>query len=131
MYKNQQTKTSESQFEINFNITDEKNIGYTSFNFRHTKHSFVRAAQRGINSNKIEATLKYGESIFKQGLIYYILGQNNIPKSLYKDKNKLINTVVVVAGDSNQVITCYRSSNPYRNIKIKQKQLANKIRCAA
>ena len=131
MYKSQPTKANARQLEINFNFKDEINLTSLNFNFKHTKHSFLRAAQRGINSDKIEATLKYGESVYKQGLIYFILGEHNIPPFLYKDRNKLINTVVVVAGNSNQVITCYRSSNPFRHIKVKQKQLANKIKYAA
>lgn len=34
-----------------------------------------------------------------------------------------MNTVVIVSGDSNQIITCYRSKNPFKNIKTKSKIL--------
>lgn len=119
------------QTEINFRVYDEARLHFTDFNFKHTSHSFLRASQRGINSNKITAALKYGENIYKQGLIYYVLGEHNIPESLSKDKNKLKNTVVVVAGDSNNVITCYRSSNPFKNIKLKPKRLAPRYKYAA
>jgi MFS superfamily sulfate permease-like transporter len=119
------------QMEIKLQVVDLKSLKAIDFHFKHTRHSFRRAAQRGINLNKITATLQYGENIFKQGLIYFILGENNIPDSLSKEKNKLKNTVVVVAGDSNEVITCYRSSNPFKKIKIKSKQLNKKYINAA
>ena len=131
MINSQLDKTNDPKLEINFNIIDENNHPCLTINFKHTLHSFLRAAQRGIGSNKIAATLKYGKSIYKQGLIYYILGEDNIPLSLHKEKNKLKNTVVIASGNSNQVVTCYWSSNPFRNIKVKQKQRANKIKFAA
>lgn len=122
---------SRNQMEISFRVEDAKSFQYIDFNFKHTRHSFLRASQRGIDAKKITAALQYGENIYKQGLIYYILGENNIPESLWKEKNKLKNTVVVVSGDSNEVITCYRSSNPFRNIKLKSKILYNNYRHAA
>lgn len=119
------------QLEINFQVVDGITHRNIEFHFKHTRHSFKRAAQRGINLNKITAALQYGENIYKQGLIYFILGENNIPESLSKEKDKLKNTVVVVAGESNQVITCYRSSDPFKKIKIKSKQLFKKYVNAA
>ena len=120
---NHKSNKVDTQLEINFRIQDEISHEFIDFNFKHTRHSYQRASQRGISSNKIEAALQFGESIYKQGLIYFILGENNIPQTLIKERNTLINTVVVVSGDSNQLITCYRSSNPFRNIKHKSKKL--------
>jgi hypothetical protein len=76
------------------------------FKFEHTHHSIHRANQRGVNDLQISTALQYGEVIRKQGLIYYILGEYNIPASLIKEKSKLKNIIVIVAGDSNHVITC-------------------------
>lgn len=121
----------DNQFDISFRMEDAIGHQGIDFNFKHSRHSFLRAAQRGINLNKMATTLQYGENIYKQGLIYFILGENNIPASLSKEKDKLKNTVVVVAGDSNEVITCYRSSNPFRNIRIKSKKLCKKCSNAA
>jgi len=120
-----------NQLEISFRMEDSKSHQGMNFNFKHTRHSFLRASQRGINSNKIAIALQFGDNIYKQGLIYFILGENNIPASLSKDKDKLINTVVVVSGNSNEVITCYRSSNPFRNIRVKSKKLCRKFENAA
>jgi hypothetical protein len=123
------TNLTESEYNplaFNFLVEDPKTLQSEKLEFRHTKHSFQRAAQRGINLKKVSPVLEYGESYFKQGLIYYILGENNIPKSLSKERKKLRNLVVIVAGDSNQVITCYRSNNPFKNIKTKSKRLGVK-----
>jgi len=100
-----------------------QNKGQMDFNFIHSLHSFQRAAQRGISKDKLKAALQYGEVMYKQGLLFFILGENNIPDSLLKDKNKLQNIVVVVSGASNEVITCYRSAHPFRHIKMKSKKL--------
>lgn len=129
-YKSNNVKRN-YQFEIDFRVEDITSLKFIDFSFKHTHHSFLRAAQRGITQRKIKAALQYGESIYKQGLIYFILGESNIPDSLIKEKDKLKNTVVIVSGNSNEVITCYRSADPYRNIKHKSKKLCKKYSCAA
>jgi len=129
--KNGSQMNNNGQLEIAFRVEDKTSLKFIDFSFRHTQHSFLRAAQRGINQRKIKAALQYGESIYKQGLIYFILGESNIPDSLIKEKDQLKNTVVVVSGNSNDVITCYRSANPYRNIKHKSKRLYPKFKNVA
>lgn len=120
-----------AQREIKFQVIDEDTNQIASLKFRHSRHSFIRAAQRGIDNDKISATLKFGDNFFKQGLIYYVLGENNIPESLSKESKKLQNTVVVVSGDSDEVITCYRSKNPFKHLKKKSKQLYKNYNTAA
>lgn len=129
--KNGSQMNNTGQLEIAFRVEDKTSLKFIDFNFKHTQHSFLRAAQRGINQKKIKAALQYGQSIYKQGLIYFILGESNIPDSLLKERNKLKNTVVVVSGKSNEVITCYRSANPFRNIKHKSKYLYPKFKNVA
>jgi len=132
MNKSTETCIAKSaNMEINIRIEDAASLKFIDFNFKHTQHSFLRAAQRGINSMKIRTALQYGESIYKQGLIYFILGESNIPDSLIKEKDKLKNTVVIVSGNSNELITCYRSADPYRNIKHKSKKLCKNYNHAA
>lgn len=116
-------KPVKEHLQIAFKVTSDKNLIPIEFTFEHTQHSYLRARQRGFNHQKIVAALQYGENIYKQGLIYFILGENNIPDSLCKQKKQLKNTVVIVSGDSNQVITCYRSSNPFKNIRTKSEKL--------
>jgi len=129
--KNELQMNNTGQLEIAFRVEDKTSLKFIDFKFKHTQHSFLRAAQRGINLKKIKASLQYGESIYKQGLIYFILGKSNIPDSLIKEEDKLKNTVVIVSGNSNEVITCYRSANPYRNIKHKSKNLCKNYSYAA
>ena len=71
----------------------------------------------------IKAVIEYGEAYFKQGIIFYVLGKKqgtSTPNS--KDLSNFRNTVVLVSKDTNQIITCYRNSNPFRFIKKKQKR---------
>ena len=124
-------KQSKEHLQIAFKVASEIGQSPIEFTFEHTEHSYLRARQRGFNTQKIIATLQYGENVYKQGLIYYILGENNIPDSLSKQKEQLKNTVVIVSGDSNQVITCYRSANPFKNIRTKSEKLFKKYNHAA
>jgi hypothetical protein len=124
-------KTEKRQLQIAFKVDSDKNLTPVEFTFEHTRHSYLRASQRGFNQLKIAATLQYGESVYKQGLIYFILGEKNIPDVLIKQKEQLKNTVVIVSGDSNQVITCYRTSNPFKYIRTKSEKLCKKFNHAA
>ena len=119
------------QFQIGFTVEDTLTHETVKFHFKHTRHSHLRACQRSIGSLKINTALQYGTSVYKQGLIYFILGENNIPEALIKQKEQLKNTVVIVAGDSNEVITCYRSANPFKNIRTKSERLCKKYNHAA
>ena len=118
-------------YAVHYRRPDEFLCNFIRFNFRHTRHSSKRAAQRGFTADKIIAALEYGESYYKQGLEYYVLGENDIPEGLYKQREKLKNTVVVVDGNTGTVLTCYRSANPHKHIKRKQKQLAPRKKMAA
>lgn len=120
---NNKSKDSKTQFQIQFEIEDKETQLKQTLKFAHTKHSLSRSDQRGISKSKISVALEYGTTFFKQGFIYHVLGEKNIPDSLQKEKKQYKNTVVVVSGDSNQVITCYRSSNSIKNLKHKSKEL--------
>lgn len=113
--------------KIAIKVATDKGLNTMELVFEHTKHSYLRSRQRGFSKQKIAAALQYGESIYKQGLIYFVLGENNIPDSLFMHKELLKNTVVIVSGDSNQVITCYRSANPFKNIRTKSKRLSKRF----
>jgi hypothetical protein len=123
--------TGNEHFQIAFKSEFDNSLSPVEFTFEHTKHSYLRACQRGFNRQKIVAALTYGENVYKQGLIYFILGENNIPEVLSKQKNYLKNTVVIVSGKSNQIITCYRSANPFKNIRTKSEKLCKKYKYAA
>jgi len=114
---------TENQFNINIQIQDVQLNRTEIVQLKHTKHSFARSDQRGISNEKISVVIEYGTCIHKQGLVFYILGHNNIPAIHRKEVSKLKNIVVVSSGESNDVITCYKSNNPFKHVKIKSKFL--------
>jgi hypothetical protein len=115
--------TSWNPFEIQYRVEDESSNQGLDFLFSHTNHSKIRSSQRGINSDKIIVALEFGEVFYSQGMQWYVLGEKNIPHYLQHKKKQLMNTVVIVSGNTNQVITCYRCTRPFKNIKIKSKIL--------
>jgi hypothetical protein len=120
---NKHHPVSNYQREILFKVEDKKTHHMQIMKFEHTKHSLIRSSQRGIGNSKISLALVYGQAYFKQGFNYYVLGEKDIPEYLSKEKSHLKNIVVVVSGDSNQVITSYKSSNPFKHVRIKSKEL--------
>jgi hypothetical protein len=124
LHRTSNMTTTYAPHPIAFKVKTEKPGNFMEFKFEHTVHSASRANQRGVTDLQISTALQYGDAVRKQGLIYYILGQNNIPASLQREKAKLKNIIVIVAGDSNQVITCYRTSNPFKYIRQKSKRLS-------
>lgn len=109
--------------QVSFSVLTATHHTLVRLTFEHTPHSLLRAHQRGLSQGKISVALQYGTPINKQGLLFYVLGEKDIPRKFLKQKDKLRNTVVVVAGDSNHIITSYRSKSPYKNIKVKPKRL--------
>jgi hypothetical protein len=94
------------------------------FQFTHSDHSMVRSAQRGIEGFRMQVAIRYGRTIRKQGLEYCILGKNDIPEHLSHMCAKLRDTVVIISGESDCVITCYRGKDPFKRIKKKSKRLS-------
>jgi len=62
-------------------------------------------------------------------MIFYVLGEQQLPDAKVQEDSQ--NMVIVVAGDSNTILTCYRSENPFKHIKKKQKNLAPKYSLAS
>lgn len=129
--KSNNLQERQAHLEIKFQIEDLQENKCVLLKFSHTDHSLERSAQRGITPEMIYAVLEYGESFFKQGLVYYVLGADNIPKRFLKEKNRFKNLVVVGAGDSNSIVTCYRAKNPFKLIKHKSKKLLTHRQMAA
>jgi hypothetical protein len=68
-------QNSKTQFQIQFEIEDEKTQLKQTLKFAHTKHSLCRSDQRGISKSKISVALEYGTTFFKQGFIYHVFGE--------------------------------------------------------
>ena len=116
-----------SEFDIQRSIkayAKDSESGYVQeFEFKHSGHSLERASQRCLNNFRIRIALVYGDSIRKQGYEYCILGEDRIPEELLRYKDKLKNTVVVMDGHSDTLITCYRAKDPYKQIRKKPEML--------
>lgn len=116
------SKTNQMNCKINLIARDNKTGKIEEYTFSQTNHCIIRASQRAITYDKLRLVLTYGEPYYKQGLIYYVLGESSIPEEHKKDCSKLKNTVAIVDGGSDTLITCYRSRNAHKHIKHKQKR---------
>ena len=124
-------KTAQEK-QIVWEVYDENLNKKETLCFMHSKHSLARSNQRNINAQNISDVIEYGTAFFKQGLVFYVLGDHHLSDSLIqKEHKKSKNIVVVVSGDSNTILTCYRTNNPFKHIKHKQKHLANQYSFAA
>lgn len=125
-------KEADEMSSVTWEVKDEDLNKSETLSFKHSKHSFERASQRHINDQNIALVIEYGTEFFKQGLIFYALGENNLPAGIKrKCGKKNMNIVVVIAGDSNTILTCYRSKNPLKHLKKKQKNLVTEYAYSA
>lgn len=115
-------KAIQNKSKVIWEVIDEKLNKSELLSFNHSQHSLERAYQRNINNQNIAVAIEYGKGFFKQGMIFYVLGENSLPKNI-KCNQKTKNLVVVVAGNSNTIITCYRAKNPFKHVKKKQRNL--------
>jgi len=111
-------------FQIDIPFWDPDTHRVEKIRLNHTVHSRTRAAQRGIDHDRIDTVMVYGKSVYKQGMVFMYLGKDQVPDHLARHRDKYANTVVVLAGDSGTVITCYRCPNPAKHLRLKQKNLA-------
>ncbi|SOD96430.1 hypothetical protein [Spirosoma fluviale] len=111
-------------FNIIVDIQDLTTRQTQQYQFRHTHHSLERASQRSIGKEQLALALAYGETYHKQGLIFYVLGEKKLPAALCRKINAR-NIVVVVNGDSGQILTCYRNPDPHKYIRLKTKRLTH------
>ena len=106
-------------------VTDIGSGKRFTYSINHTKHSKRRASQRGFTESDLLDALDYSIVIRKQGLFFYIVTDSKIPESMLESRrNKIKNMVVVVAGDSDIVITCYKSKNGLKHIRKKSHVLS-------
>jgi len=102
-----------------------KKIENVSYSITLTEHSKTRASQRGINEEVIQLALCYGKEIFKQGLVFIAVQSKTLPETISgKLRKKLNNLVLVLAGDSDSIITCYKNNHSIKYINRKINYLA-------
>ena len=94
-----------------------------SYHFNLSDHSQKRSSQRGFNNQLILDVLDYGDAIFKQGVVFYVIKNNSLPANMSPNKKeRLKNMVVVVSPWDAKVITCYKNKNGVKDVKRKSKR---------
>jgi len=117
--------------EIRYTVKDEYSERYKHLKLVHSRHSMKRSQQRGISRRAIILAAMYGSCEFKQGLVYRVVRDADIPESLNSKDRKLIRHLVVILDESErQVITCYRNSKGIRNIRRKPKFLYSNMQAS-
>jgi hypothetical protein len=97
-----------------------------NWNLSLSRHSQIRARQRGITNDLLNLAMDYSEAVFKQGLIFFAVIGKLLPDNMdHNISEKLNNMVVVVSPESNEIITCYRSKHAVHQIRRKLKRLSS------
>ena len=115
--KSKKKMKTQTFIKYNGNMRNNGNI------VRQTYHSSLRTAQRGIRNSWIAAVVREGRVIHKQGYMFFYMTDRELCYHKPDMQDKLRNLVVVVAGDSNRVVTCYKNRNGVKRIKRKSKRL--------
>jgi len=95
-----------------------------SHEYSYTDHARIRICQRGITTEEIQSIVESGTCVLKQGLRFYYGGSKLADKfheQGLSDSSR--NLVVVMDGEENVVITCYKNENGVRHIRKKSKRL--------
>lgn len=110
---------------INVDVRNKEMTPIVEFDVVLSQHSEERSIKRSISEQAIKIALIYGDTFYKQGLVYYVMGEKNVPELVHPQvRKKCKNLVVIASGDDHTVVTMYRSKNPFRHIKSKPKRLS-------
>jgi len=90
----------------------------------HSRHSHKRAAQRGIQNSWVSTVVNEGQVIFKQGIRFFFMTGKELRYHTPSMQKHLKSLVIVMADDSNTIITCYKNKDAISNIKRKRKRLS-------
>jgi len=97
---------------------------YTYQGFIHSLHSKKRASQRNIHEEAIITVIDYGRLFHKQGMRFFVAVDRDLPDWLTDEQRRQVrDLVVVLSGDENEIVTCYRNSRAYRYIRKKGRKL--------
>jgi len=95
----------------------------------HTDHSKWRACQRAIDTQILNLTLEFGTPFYRQGMVFYTVLKNNIPKNMdHSVRSKLKNIVVLLSSNGYQIVTCFRAKNAVKFLRRKPKELKRRRR---
>ena len=93
-------------------------------------HAMERVAKRNLSVAEIDYALKYGQRIHRTGIVFYFLGERDIPKDDRRNSNivRLVGLTLLVSQDR-ELITVYRNRDGLRAIKRKSKYQWSRPAC--
>lgn len=111
--------------QIKHTVTDPKTKKSQVIEMYLTKHAQARILERGFSHDAIFYALEYGKEVCKQGLVFYVVLNKNLPDTLSSKKIQELNNIILVV-DPNiaKIITCYKAKNASKHIKRKSKRLS-------
>lgn len=110
--------------ELRYTIGDAATNRRRQWKLRHSQHAMKRCQQRGICRRAIALALVYGAYEFRQGMVFRVVRDCDIPASLgSKDRELLRHLVVVMDESEREVVTCYRNPRAAARIRRKPKHL--------
>ena len=95
---------------------------YTEMQF--SQHASQRAQQRAIDPLIIEEIIRYGERIYKQGIIFHFMPKTCVKQFYHWTDQRQIEDAVVITAHDGTIITAYRNEHAIPSIKRKPKRLA-------
>ena len=107
---------------------DMKTPHYTDMTFSH--HAAQRAQQRGIDPLVMAEIIRYGERIYKQGIIFHYMPKMAVKQFYHWTDQSQIEDAVVITAHDGTIITAYRNEKAVKAIKRKPKRLAKKPKFA-
>ena len=89
----------------------------------HSVHSYRRSSQRGIRTPWIKTVIQQGRVVYRQGYKFFFMTDKELCFYDPDMQQRLRNLIVVLASDSNRVVTCYKYQYAVKRIKRKSKRL--------
>ena len=90
-----------------------------------TQHAQKRCAQRGICPDHLGYAVRYGKCLHRQGYLFFILRNKDIPSKIEPHARGRIKNLVVVTRSATPdvVVTAYRNARALKHIKRKTQTL--------
>lgn len=87
--------------------------------YEFTHHALIRMAQRNLSKSDVIFAIKHGLSLHRDGIVFFFLGQRDLPKDAPYWSYRLEGTTVLLDPWTLTIITVYRNRRALRRIKRK------------
>jgi hypothetical protein len=110
-------------YSFSIDINDDLNNRFVEFKIQYSEHFMDRVFSRSICIDSITHAILYGDTFYKQGLVFFVLGKNHLSKNIKPQvQKKCRNLIVVMDVNSNLLLTSYRNNDPLIYIRKKSKR---------